>query len=491
MQSHFLVLLVAIPLIAAPVCVLIKSRALVWALVSVVSGICFLLSVKLLILVSTSETALTYAIGFWDAPVGIQYRLDMVAAIVAFIVSLIAFIVALYSRVSLKDEIKAEKIPLFYSAYLLCLTGLLGITVTGDAFNLFVFMEISSLASYALISMGKNRAALISSFRYLIMGTIGATFLLIGIGLMYAHTGTLNMTDLAQRLPALLGKQSVQVSLAFIVIGLAIKSALFPVHIWLPGAYTHAPISVSAFLAGTATKVSIYALIRFLFTVFDQTYAVSKAHLGPAFIILAVVAMLFGSILALKQDNLKRMLAYSSIAQIGYLFLGIGLFSVSGLSATITHIFNHAIIKTTLFLVLGCMIYKLGHAQLSQLNGIGKRMPWTTAAFVIAGLSLIGVPLTAGFTSKWALVSATLEQEYLILTALIMFTSLLAIVYIWRVVEAAYFKEHETKTTTVKEAPLALLIPLWMLVILNIYFGIDTTINIEFARQAADSLFGS
>ncbi len=494
MSGHLLVLLVVIPLFAAPLSVLIRRRRPTWLLSCLVSGACLLISILLLQQVYTSGKAIHYALGGWSSPVGIgiEYRLDLLAALVALFVSLVGFATALYSYTSLHREIPQHKYALFNAAFLLCLAGLLGITVTADVFNLFVFLEISSLSSYALISMGRRRAALLASFRYLVMGTIGATFLLIGIGLLYAHTGTLNMSALHKVLPAYVDKASIQASLAFILLGLAIKSALFPLHLWLPNAYTHAPSAVSAFLAGTATKVSIYALIRFIYSVYGGSFVITQEHIGIAMITLSVPAMLFGSVLAIRQQDLKRMFAYSSVAQIGYLFLGIGLSTIAGLSATLTHSFNHALIKSALFMSLGCIVYRLGSADIDGLRGLARQMPWTMAAFVGAGLALIGVPLTAGFISKWALLRATLTADYWPLAVLILLTSLLAVVYVWRVVEAAYFKPADAAPAAagVREAPLGLLLPTWLLVALCFYFGLQTRVNFEIAVKAATTLIG-
>ena len=324
-----------------------------------------------------------------------------VGAFVLLIVSAIGALVLPYAARSVAREIATERIALFYAAYLLCLAGLLGIAATGDAFNLFVFLEISSLSSYVLISLGSDRRALTAAYQYLIMGTIGATFILIGVGLMYMMTGTLNMIDLADRLPEVAQTRTVRAALAFLTVGISLKLALFPLHLWLPNAYAFAPSVVTAFLAATATKVAVYMLLRFLFTVFGKALSFEAMLLHLILVPLALVAVFSGSIVAVFQDNLKRMLAYSSVAQIGYIILGISFATVTGVTAGILHLFNHALMKAALFLALGCLVYQLGSARLQDVAGLGRRMPWTFAAIIIGGLSLIGVPLTVGFISKW------------------------------------------------------------------------------------------
>lgn len=491
MSNHLLILLVVIPLMAAPLCLLLRQQTLVRLFVTLVTLACLIISGFLFFQLYHSSEVIKYAIGGWAAPLGIEYRMDKLSAIVVLIISFIAFMIVLYDKKSIANEIPKSKVNLYYTAYLLCTTGLLGISITGDAFNLFVFLEISSLSSYALISLGKHRTALLAAFRYLIMGTLGASFVLIGIGLLYAHTGTLNIYDLGGKLEQLTTVRTVFVAFVFIIIGLAIKIALFPFHLWLPKAYSYSPTTVSALLAGTATKVAIYALIRFLAAIFGLSFSFSLVDLDTALLALSIAAILYGSFKAILQTDLKLLLAYSSIAQIGYMVLGISLASNLGLQAGIIHIFNHALIKTTLFLLIGCFVLRLGSSHLSQLQGIAKNMPVTAAGIVIAGLSLIGVPLTAGFVSKWYLVLAALEQNLWWLVVIILFSSLLAVVYIWKIVETLYFKTNTNTIPSTKEAPLGMLIPIGILVLANIYFGIETSINVGMADAAATQIWGS
>ena len=362
--------------------------------------------------------------------------------------------------------------------------------MTGDVFNVFVFLEISALASYAAISMGRDRRALSAAFTYLVMGTIGATFILIGIGFMYMMTGTLNMQDLAERLPEAADTRTIRAGFAFLTVGIGLKLALFPLHLWLPNAYAYAPSVVSAFLAATATKVALYIWLRFLLDIFGIEFSLGAMPLDGILMILGVAGMLSASLVAVFQQDVKRMLAYSSVAQIGYMVLGISLASQTGVTAAILHLFNHALMKGALFLALGMVVYRLGSATLDDIAGLGRRMPWTAAAIVVGGLSLIGVPPTAGFISKWYLVLATLEQGYWPLAVLILLASLLALIYVWRVVEKAYFADAGEAADEVCEAPLSMLLPVWVLVIANLYFGLDTGLSVGVATNAAAQLIG-
>ncbi len=489
MIAHLPVLQVIIPLVAAPLCIILRHRDMAWAIVLLVSLVSLMVSGFILDQVLT-QGVISYYMGDWPAPWGIEFRIDAVNAYILLIVSAIGAIVAFYGRHSINREIPRDQIYLFYTAYLLCLTGLLGMAATGDAFNLFVFLEISSLSTYALVSFGKDRRALTASYQYLIMGTLGATFYVIGLGLLYMMTGTLNIADLHDKLADLDGStRTLQAALAFLTVGLSLKLALFPLHLWLPNAYTYAPSTVTAFLASTATKVAVYVMLRVFFTVFGVD-VFEETGLAPVLMTLAIAGMFVASTVAIFQNNMKRLLAYSSVAQIGYIILGVSFLNVTGVSAGIVHLFNHAIMKCAAFLAMGCFMYRVGSVRLEDLHGIGKKMPWTMAAFVIAGLSLIGVPLTVGFISKWYLISAAFEADMMPIAALILLSSLLAVVYVWRFVEVAYFKTPKEENIQFKEAPLSMLVPLWFMAGACIYFGIDTDMTLGVASLAAEMLVG-
>lgn len=486
-ESHLTLLVVILPLLAAPLVFLVPGGRLAAGLALLVSALVLGLAGWQLVLVLQQGT-LSYAIGGWAPPLGIEYRVDAVNAFLALIVSAMAAVTLWYAPASVAQEIPARARPGFYAAFLLCLTGLLGIVQTGDIFNLFVFLEISALSSYVLISLGRQRQALTAAYQYLIMGTIGATFLLIGIGLVYAETGTLNLQDLAMRLPAVFEQRTVHTGFAFILIGVALKLALFPLHLWLPNAYTYAPSVVTVFLAATATKVAVYVMLRMVFGVFSNGFA-SQTPARELFLMLGVAGILAMSVYAIYQRDAKRLLAYSSVAQIGYMVLGMGFGTALGVTATLLHVFNHALMKAALFMAIGMLVYRLGSSRLEDFAGRGRQMPLTFAVLLIGGLSLIGIPGTAGFISKWYLVSAALAQQAWLIIAVILLGSLLAVVYVWKLVEVLYFrpaaKETADGAVAVREAPLALLLPSLVLAVANLYFGLDTRLSLGVARQAA------
>lgn len=488
-EQHLPILQIIVPLIAAPLCVLLRHPRLVTGFAILVCWATFGLAILLLDQVIATGVV-TYELGGWAAPWGIEYRVDALSAFVLLFVSGIGAIVMSYAPRSMADEIATDRRYLFCATYLLCLTGLLGIAITGDLFNLFVFLEISALSSYTLIALGRRRQALPAAFQYLVMGTIGATFILIGIGLMYMMTGTLNMADMAHRLALANGVRTALVAFGFLSVGISLKMALFPLHLWLPNAYAFAPSVVTAFLAATATKVSVYILLRFVFSVFGVGFAFEAMPLDAILTPLALTGIFVASTVAIFQSDIKRMLAYSSVAQIGYMVLGISFASITGLTAGIVHMFNHALMKGGIFLAMGCVALQLRSVDIDDMRGIGRRMPFTMAAWVVGGLGLIGVPVTVGFISKWYLIQAALERNWWPVAVLVLMSSLLALVYVWRVVEVAYFKEPSEKASVASEAPLSMLIPTWVLIGATLFFGLSTSASAGVARQAARLLLG-
>ncbi len=485
-SAHLPALQVILPLLSAPICLLFRRSYPAWMLSLLVSLISFAIAAILLQRVLGGDP-ITYLLGDWAAPWGIEYRVDVLSAFVLFLVSGIGSVIMIFAPHSIASEVPEERIYLFYTMYLLTLSGLLGMTITGDVFNLFVFLEISSLSTYVMISLGNSARAMTAAFRYLILGTVGATFYVIGVGMMYQMTGTLNMADLATRLPMVAETRTILVALSFLTIGIGLKIGLFPIHGWLPNAYAFAPSIVTAFLAATATKVAMYVLLRIYFTVFGvkifQTLPIDEVLL-----ILGVITILAMSTVAIFQINAKRLLAYSSVAQIGYMIIGISMITVTGLTATILHLFNHALIKGALFLALAGIFYRIKSIKIENMAGLGRAMPYTMAAFLIAGLSLIGVPLTVGFVSKWYLILGALEKDWWLVAGLILLSSLLAVIYLWKVIEAAYFKNRAESAPPIREVPVSMLLPMWVLVAANIYFGLNTELTVGTAMSAASSL---
>lgn len=488
LKEQLPILQIVVPFVAAPLIVFFGSRSLTWPITFAASAISLWISVALLLQVADGGF-ISYQIGGWAPPLGIEYRVDAANAYLLVLISAISTVILPYARKSVASEVARRHHTLFYACYLLCFTGLLGVVITGDAFNIFVFVEISSLSTYALIAAGagRDKRALTAAYDYLIMGTIGATFFVIGIGFLYMATGTLNLADIAERIAEHGGNRTIHAAFAFIIVGMGLKAAIYPMHLWLPAAYTYAPSAVSAFLAATATKAAIYVILRFVFSVFQPDFAFQSLALEFILMPLAILAMFAASFIAVFQSDLKRMLAYSSVAQIGYMVLGITLLTQTGVTATIVHLFNHGITKAALFMGAGALALRAGSSFYDRIQGMGRTMPLTSAAIVIAGLSLIGVPGTAGFISKFVLVEAALDKGWWLVALLVVFSSLLAVVYVWRVFETLYLNAPAAGTIR-QEAPLSMLIPLWIMALATIYFGFDTQLTLGAARTAAEGL---
>lgn len=477
---------VVVPMLTAPILVLLRDARLAWLAAVVTSIMTLIISIKLASLVLAGEV-ISYDMGNWAAPYGIELRVDALSAVLLLVVSGASTLALLAGRFSLTQQVGSERLPLFLAAWLLALAGLIGILVSGDAFNIFVFMEISSLATYILVAGGPQRRALPAVFKYLITGTVGATFYLIGVGMVYMMTGTLNIADMEMRLAEVGNTNLIYVAAGFITIGLALKAAIFPLHAWMPNAYTYAPNIVTAFIAACSTKVSLYVLLRLDFFVFQENLVGHESQFALVLMPLAVLGILFGSIAAIFEKNIKRILAFSSLAQLGYILLGASLVTVAGFNAAVLHLFNHALAKSALFLAVACLGIRFASLRLDSMGGAGRQMPWTLTAFAIAGLSLIGVPGTAGFVSKWALILAVMQEGVLgvALVVLIIVSSLLAVIYIGRIVEHLWFGEPAADAPVIKEAPLWPLILTWFAVGLNIWFGLNAEIPAELAAMAA------
>jgi multicomponent Na+:H+ antiporter subunit D len=492
--QHLPVLQVIIPLLAAPLIVLLQPRGFAWAATTATAFFSFAVSIAIAARILAGDI-LHYEMGGWFAPIGIELRVDAFSAIVLLIISGAAAISLVAARTSINQQIEHHRQPLFYAAWLLAIAGLVGMVVTADAFNIFVFMEISSLAGYILIAGGPDRRALPAVFKYLIIGTIGATFYLIGVGMIYMMTGTLNLDDMAQRVVGIEDQRPILVAAAFVFIGLALKAALFPLHVWLPNAYTHAPHMVTVFLAACGTKVAVYVLLRFQFTIF-QSFAEHLLQFALFLMPLALLGITVASLVAMFEGHLKRMLAFSSVAQIGYILLGASLMSDSGFTASTLHMFNHALAKGALFLAVAKFATQYADLRIDSLEGAARSMPLTSFAFVIAGLSLIGVPGTAGFISKWQLIMAIMETGNMgfIMVGIVVISSLIAVAYIWRVVETLYaiptdnIPASATNVNVKSEKMDLLLVALMFTVAMNIYFGLVPALPFTLAELSSQIL---
>jgi multicomponent Na+:H+ antiporter subunit D len=401
---------------------------------------------------------LHYHFGGWPPPVGIEYILDPLSAFMAVVVTVTGFLSLIYFQSSAQQEIP-DRFVSGHAMALLLLAGLCGMVVTGDLFNLFVFLEIASLSAYALVAIGDKQAP-VAAIRYLILGSLGGSFYVLGVGFLYFATGSLNMADVAQRLVPIYHSRAVIAAAVLIAVAMGLKMALFPLHLWLPDAYTYAPSAVAGLIAPVMTKVAAYVLIRVFFGVFQPAFAFHQFPLLPVISWLGAAGIILGSVMAIAQQDLRRMLAYSSVSQIAYVGLGLGMAHPLGLVGALLHVVNHAFMKACLFFAAGSLRYRTGSTAISSLVGLGRKMPWTFAAFTVAALSMIGIPPAGGFFSKWYLLLGALAVGNGWFVAVIILSSLLNAAYFFRVLENLYAKAGRRQDDSpLAEAPAGMLIP--------------------------------
>ena len=394
------------------------------------------------------------------------------------LVSGTAFLVAIYSKRSIEQELP-EQTVYFYTLFLLQVTGFLGIVITGDVFNLYVFLEIASLAGYALVAIGEEGAPL-ASFRYVILGTVGACFYLLGVGYLYIVTGSLNMADLSGILPELYGSKVVLVAFAFFMVGLALKMALFPLHVWLPDAYTKAPSVASTLIAPLMTKVAVYVLLRLMFTVFRPYLSFELLPMSKVLLIAGIVAIFAGAIMALAQVDFKRMFCYIIVAEVGYMVGGIGLANSVAIKGVVLHVMNDVVMTLGLFTVAGIITYKMRSHNLTDFKGLFRKMPLTMAAFVVVALSVIGVPPTCGFFSKWYLIQGSALADNWVFIVALLFSSLVNIVLFLRIFEIGYYNFDSSEShghdssgdSVISEAPVSMLAPTLVVAAIILLIGI-------------------
>jgi multicomponent Na+:H+ antiporter subunit D len=400
----------------------------------------------------TADGPLSHDLGGWPPPVGIEYVLDPLSAYLAVIVSGIGLMVMIYPVEAAFDLRPRRGVPL-YPLALLLLTGLMGVVLSGDLFHLFVFLEIYAIATYALVSLGGDRGVF-ASLRYLLLGTVGSGLYLLGVGFLYFTTGTLNMADMATQLPALADSPTTLGAMALIVIGLALKMALFPLHVWLPDAHSYSPPGVAALLAAVQVKAGAYGLIRILFDVFGPAFTGGTGlPVSAALTWFGLAGIVVGSVLAIQQTDIKRMLAYSTVAQLGYIGLGIGLANPLALIGALLHVLNHAVMKSGLFLVAGGIIQRTGLKSIPRFAGLGKRMPLTMAGFVFLALSMVGIPPTAGFFSKFYLVWGGVQEGNWVVAVVVVSSSLLTATYFLRLFEQIFVREPEEEIVATAREP--------------------------------------
>lgn len=482
--SNIIPLFVAIPLAGAFLISLLGKRIkrlpdALGVLVALILCGLSLLSVRL----HNIHGILTYSVGAWKPPIGIGMVLDGLSVFMLVTVNLVAFCIAVYS-VNYMEKFTAKW--KFYTLFFLMLAGMNGVIITGDMFNLFVFLEIAAVASYALVAFGTERHELEAAFKYAVMGTVGSSFILLGIVMLYSYTSTLNMADMNSVLAQKgMSNVTLMVSVLFLM-GFGLKAALVPFHAWLPDAHPSAPAPISAMLSGVLIKaLGIYALCRIFYNVIGMSPAVSSILL-----FLGTLSMCCGGLLAIGQRDFKRLLAYSSISQIGYVVLGIGLGTPLGILGGLFHLFNHSVFKSLLFLNSGAVEYATGTRDLQKMGGLAKKMPVTATTAMTASMSIAGVPPFNGFWSKLLIIIAAVQAGRYGYAFWAVLISILTLAMYIRAMKYAFLGNLREKFNRIKEAPLFMKLSMGALAAICLAGGLllIPAINETFLQGARDVL---
>mgnify|MGYP001332330514 CR=1 FL=1 len=471
-MEHWLPLVAMAPLAAAALApALGRGRpALAWGL-GVIAAAWSLLAAVLLTRRLVLEGPFSYAMGGWPAPYGIELRFDALSAATVF-VALIYLLVLVYSRRYAEAAIPAHRRPWYYSLLMVNLGGLVGFVCAGDLFNLFVFMELASVSSYALVAAGGGRVAALAALKYLLAGAVSSVLILFSIGVLHALTGSLNIADVAARLAATGAGAPAALALGGLTAGFMVKAALFPLHLWLPDAHASAPSPVSAILSGLVVNIGIIGWLRIL-PIFSGLETMALGMVYEALAWLGAVAIIAGALAALFQQDIKLMLAYSTVSNIGYIVLGLGLAHPVAATGATVHVLNHALIKSTLFLAAGALIHQTGYRTLHDLRGAGRVMPWTCLALSIGVLAVVGLPPTAGFLGKWYIALGALEAGRPVFAVALLAGALLIFFYYVRILNAFYFRAPaQERMLSVREAPLSMLLPVLLLAALCVLGGL-------------------
>jgi multicomponent Na+:H+ antiporter subunit D len=469
-------------------------------LATLVSGSVFITSIFIARHVMQGNI-IRYGVSEWSPPWGIEIVVDPITSLMISLLSGVCFLICIYSFAAIKHELQRIVTGWYYAAYLLCMAGMIGLVISNDVFNMYVFIEVTGISAVALVASKGTRQATEAALKYLLLATIGSGFILFGIGFIYMITGNLNITFIAQELDPVKGNYPflIWTAISFLTVGFGVKSAFFPLHLWLPDAHSSAPSPSSAVLSALVVKVYIIAFMKILFIAFGLEIF-HETFIRHLILVLAVIAMMAGSFFAFVQIELKRRLAYSTVAQVGYIYLGIGLGTPWGLAAGLLHILVHAFMKTCLFLCAGAIYYQTGKKKVNEFTGMGYKMPITMGAFTIAAFSMVGIPLFGGFISKYGLALGSLEANLPVLILVIIISGLLNATYYFPIIGQAYFSQeghsadhaegghHEPKKFQRDQIPLSMLVPIVIFALGIIYLGIFPGTVLNFINQTVAML---
>jgi multicomponent Na+:H+ antiporter subunit D len=493
-QENLLLLKILLPLTVAVLLPFFHGTKLLMAKVLFIGSVLVSLGASIILLIGVyTKRPFSYYFGGWMSPWGIEFQVGYLSVFTSIIILSMAFLVGVYSLEDMHKTIEKNRIPRYYSLFLLLVFSLLGIALTNDIFNLFVFIEISTIAAVSLITVVNKKQNIEAGIKYLVLSALGSGCILFAIALIYMVTGNLNMTQIGVELATAWKNypRNILAASSFLVVGFSVKSAIFPVHVWLPDAHTYAPSPSRAILSGVVIKVYAVAMIKILFTIFGVEILENLA-IETVFLVLASLSILFGSVFAIAQADIKRMLAYSSVAQIGYVYLGIDLANAAGISGALLHVLNHAIMKVGLFLIVGIIIHKTGKRRISDFRGLAREMPVIMICFTVMALSMIGIPPFSGFFSKYYLALGAIDANKHIYVVVILVSSLLNALYYLPIIVASFFNERdETSVEVIREKiPKTMAIPVLVLTFGSLFFGLFYTLPLDVITRAVIDLIG-
>ncbi len=490
LSDHFPVLIVAICLFAAFLAPLIFRWARIYSASLLIASLLAALVMTIMLLVKVQATGpVLYHIGGWPPPWGIEFKADALRVYILLVVISVSLWVFIFALRDLAHELKQEVIGWYYSLFALLVGSMAGMVLTNDLFNLFVLMEICAISACAIISIKEERECLEASFKYLILSAMGTGCFLLGVAMLYMVTGYLNYSFVQEALTEVLSiyPRNIFTASALFIVAFGTKAALFPLHVWLPDAHASAPSPSSAMLSGLVIKVYAFVLFLIFYQVLPREL-LDTVPLSEIILWLASLGAMFGSIYAMLQSDLKKMLAYSSIGQIAYIFMGIGFAHNLGLVGGFYHIMVHAVTKAMLFMAAGTIIYATGIRQIKNLAGVGRALPLTMLAFTIGSASMIGIPGTGGLISKWYLALSALEIGRPFFVLVILASSLLNAIYYMPIVISAFMHEEKTNIEA-KPVPPTMLASLIVGMIFVVLSGIFSKPVVSLIEQGLYNLF--
>ncbi len=486
-EQHFPPLIIVFFLIAAFIIPLLYRWRSSLAAPALLLSFCFSIAMTVSLLFRLNRSgSFVYHLGGWAPPWGIELQVDFLRIYMLLVILGLGLWIFVFALRALENELKKEVIGWYYCLFALLMGSMAGMALTNDLFNMFVFMEIAAISSCAIISIKESRECLEASFKYLILSAMGTGCYLLAVAMIYMVTGHLNFTLVREALPEAMAlyPNNILVAASLIIVAFGTKAALFPLHVWLPDAHASAPSPSSAVLSGLVIKIYAFGMLLLFYTVFPRAL-LDMVPLNEIVLWLATLGIVFGSIFAMVQDDLKKMLAYSSIAQIGYIFMGIGLDNRTALIGGLYHLLSHGVMKVMLFMTAGIIIHAAGVRKIKDLNGIGKSLPLTMIAFSIAGASMIGIPGTGGLIGKWFLALGALEMERPFFVLVILLSSLLNAVYYLPITVNAFLNPPlgEKKFKPVPRLMLACLI---VGIAAVVFFGVAPKLTVLLLERALD-----